>query len=741
EPSAVLRPSPPQAGADPAGPRRGLGRLLRGLSGAPAEAEEAAQPPQPQASPLALSPEGGEAPGARRGLGRLLENLGLGPAPAPDAAEEQQPSPQAHASPQAGAEAAADEAPRLARWWSRMVGSADIGPEAEAGGEAASDPPEEPGAHGDAATSGAPPQPASVFARAFASPALRGASETCAVPAAVGALAGATLLSSGSSGMLTPASASHAPLQSPALASSSSQDDPTRSAADDYVSLDTREKLESLSKDVDFSVLRDWSVSKRRSRNWTLVDAPGSDTDSLRSGESRARTPRGLGPQRPGLELACPSQKASVRNPLEEPGLLCMLSGPPERQHRAPSEVGSEFQDLDTLSVCNSNVASVLASAAPSVAPSPFEAALAPRHDMLDLGPDALLVKILNGVSGAEEVRFPMHVQASPEHFLNALDQLCKHHAGQSLADLNWLSPSQGAGERFQRRKCDARMVEELFGSAGPDRPGVTVLLCTVPVTPPSELSASKVRITKNVYPGTVACGSPDPVRVKIDTTALEAGREYSVAFKCQWTYKTYVAQATLLQDKRGVLTTVPWQMLASDGLYDVHLVIDGKLRSANHKTLNVGGPESGDTSATDVSGRLSKDSSFGFVSIAKPAAPPAGPGPADAPAKEAPAKAASPQMPATPASRWRSLRRHAADDAPGVPAPQRRRGADEPDAAAARKAASCAAPAPPAPLVAGPAEEADAARAAPLLPPQCGLAAAGGGSAAFLPAARAAAA
>ncbi|CAK0839891.1 unnamed protein product [Prorocentrum cordatum] len=130
EPSAVLRPSPPQAGADPAGPRRGLGRLLRGLSGAPAEAEEAAQPPQPQASPLALSPEGGEAPGARRGLGRLLENLGLGPAPAPDAAEEQQPSPQAHASPQAGAEAAADEAPRLARWWSRMVGSADIGPEA-----------------------------------------------------------------------------------------------------------------------------------------------------------------------------------------------------------------------------------------------------------------------------------------------------------------------------------------------------------------------------------------------------------------------------------------------------------------------------------------------------------------------------------------------------------------------------------------------------------------------------------
>lgn len=245
---------------------------------------------------------------------------------------------------------------------------------------------------------------------------------------------------------------------------------------------------------------------------------------------------------------------------------------------------------------------SLAGSCLPSAAPSPFIHGASPKPSALLTPPlagaapsEVVSVRILNGVSGEEEVRFSVSLQASysEQHFLSMLDGLCKQRAGQSLRDLSWLSQAQ-PGERFQRRKCDLAMVEEVLGGADSQKRGpVVLLLCTVPVRPPSELPSSKVRL-KNLTPSKVACGCVQPMRLQLDTTVLEADSEYTVAFTHQWSNTTYPAEATLLENHKGVWLNVPEQMLAAsetattDGLYDVHLIIDGESRSDNRRTLTV---------------------------------------------------------------------------------------------------------------------------------------------------------
>lgn len=114
---------------------------------------------------------------------------------------------------------------------------------------------------------------------------------------------------------------------------------------------------------------------------------------------------------------------------------------------------------------------------------------------------------------------------------------------------------------------------------------------------PPSELQSTKIRI-KNLTPARVATGAGD-VKLQLDTTLLEPAHQYTVAFTHQWSNMTYTAQATLKANRRGVQLACPAQIVSSfgpqskDGLYDVHLVVDGACRSENRKTLTVGSAES----------------------------------------------------------------------------------------------------------------------------------------------------
>merc|ERR1719321_2074251 len=93
-------------------------------------------------------------------------------------------------------------------------------------------------------------------------------------------------------------------------------------------------------------------------------------------------------------------------------------------------------------------------------------------------------VRVLNGVSGEEEARFPINTQASnsEHHFLEMLDRLCQQQIGHNLSRLHWLSQAK-AGDRFQRRACDIKMVDEIVGEHSP-----VLLLCTIPAPPPSEM-------------------------------------------------------------------------------------------------------------------------------------------------------------------------------------------------------------------------------------------------------------
>mmetsp|Transcript_37584 Transcript_37584/g.89742 ORF Transcript_37584/g.89742 Transcript_37584/m.89742 type:complete len:781 (-) Transcript_37584:37-2379(-) len=304
---------------------------------------------------------------------------------------------------------------------------------------------------------------------------------------------------------------------------------------------------------------------------------------------------------------------------------------------RSDADLSGALGGLDTLSLAGSY--------APSMAPSPHVAAAMMRNEswtpkfspvaggsfvMSECARDPdglksqepkqqdkekLSVRILNGVSGEEEVRFDAPLQGDTEQqFLLTLDRLCLRYAGQALGGLNWLNPETHALDRFQRRKCDVRMVEELWDSwmkAKDTEKGAVLLLCTVPVRPPSELSRSKVRL-KDLVPDKVVCGF-QPVFVQLDTSVLEAGRVYHVAFTCQKSFHTYMEEARVLPRNKGVEVAVPLMgVLSREGLYDVNLVIEGTWRSDNRKVLTVGSSES----ELDSSSTTKSQSSSSFVPI-----------------------------------------------------------------------------------------------------------------------------
>lgn len=320
------------------------------------------------------------------------------------------------------------------------------------------------------------------------------------------------------------------------------------------------------------------------------------------------------------LEKAIPSHHVDIKNPLTQPEFRSQSHGSSvsaSRTHsRNPSHNSSVIASPCAESPkCDSSSAASWGMREIGLSPffegaSPFcEAAAAlsgteiasPRFPHQAPSPsDKVSIRILNGVSGEEEVRFPMTVEASfsEQHFYSMLDRLCQKHAGQALCDMNWLSQAH-PNARFQRRQCDLSMVEELFGEDVPSqRKGPAVLLlCTVPAKPPSELPANKVRL-RNIMPSRVSAGAVQPVRMQVDTSLLEACATYSVAFTHQWTNVTYTVDATLLPTGRGVEVCVPWQIIAAagsntDGLYDVHIVTDCSYRSENRRTLTVGSAES----------------------------------------------------------------------------------------------------------------------------------------------------
>jgi len=322
-----------------------------------------------------------------------------------------------------------------------------------------------------------------------------------------------------------------------------------------------------------------------------------------------------------------PTTATSMAMPMSMPSKsLQQTCGPREMMlQQSPSRA-----TLDTLSL--------VGSAAPSVQPSPFVGGAMARDDLTPTpsaaaalgnlstapslmatpslsvahamhtgslsggsGSDTVSVRVLNGVSGEEEVRFELKYQAgmTEQAFLTMLDRSCQQHAGQALPGLNWLSQSQ-PGERFERRRCDTNMIMELFDRLNTSRrsSATVLLLCTVPVRPPSELTAVKIRI-KTLSPTKIVTGTPEPVRLQLDTSTLEPNHQYTVAFTHQWSNMTYNAQAKLLDNSRGVEVICPPQMVAptgaqsKDGLYDVHLVVDNDYRSENRRTLTVGSAES----------------------------------------------------------------------------------------------------------------------------------------------------
>merc|ERR1712224_808149 len=84
----------------------------------------------------------------------------------------------------------------------------------------------------------------------------------------------------------------------------------------------------------------------------------------------------------------------------------------------------------------------------------PASAPLSPRGERTP-ATGHLTPRILNGVSGEEEVRFQINLQVSKLHaeLLHMLDRLCHQHLGHNLPRLRWLVQSEPGG-RFQRRPC-----------------------------------------------------------------------------------------------------------------------------------------------------------------------------------------------------------------------------------------------------------------------------------------------
>lgn len=269
---------------------------------------------------------------------------------------------------------------------------------------------------------------------------------------------------------------------------------------------------------------------------------------------------------------------------------------------------------------------SALESAPPSVFASPFIAGAASIHDFTPRSASAapsnlVSVRVLNGVSGEEEVRFTVLTDScfSEQQFFNKIDSLCQQHAGQALSDLNWLDQPEPGG-RFQRRPCDLDMIDELSFRTGRGSSGssAVLLLCTVPARPPSELPACSIRL-RNLRPDRVGCDISEPIHVQLLTSSLDPARRYSVAFTNQWSHVTYTAEAKLLPSGRGVELEVPRQMYmaassSTEGLYDVHLVIDRNKRSENRRAFTVCSLES-ELSSSSASRSVSTSS---FVAIGR---------------------------------------------------------------------------------------------------------------------------
>lgn len=242
---------------------------------------------------------------------------------------------------------------------------------------------------------------------------------------------------------------------------------------------------------------------------------------------------------------------------------------------------------------------------------------MSPSNEECPCDKDTLLVRILSPVDGKEEWRFRCPLEAdSEQQFLATLDRLCLHHVGQPLAGLNWLIRENEAFDRWQRRKCDVRMVEDLFdewqqaAKAAKDssKGGAVLHLCTIPVQPATELPPGKVRL-KRLSPMRVT----QSVAVQLETTVLEVGPVYSVAFTHQWSNMTYSVEAKVLPNKKGVEALCPpgmFSVSSNEGLYDVHLVIDSSSRSKNHQTLTVGSTES------DLDSSAKSESTSSFVPI-----------------------------------------------------------------------------------------------------------------------------
>jgi len=385
---------------------------------------------------------------------------------------------------------------------------------------------------------------------------------------------------------------------------------------------------------------------RKQSGNFSLAARRGNATD-VTSGEEQpvqrwrpghARVPSGEMMHTPkviitpALEKASPSLESGVRNPLSQAELFfngggatlvpsasrcASLNASPGPCHLVAA---SRTVSLNTspgpchLTNASRNASldaspgemsldalSVTASAVPSGVQSPFCLGSITPTSVGASACEVVSVRIVNGVSGEEEVRFPVRVQAavSEQHFLSMLDHMCQQHTGLALSGLNWLQQGE-PGTRWKRRPCDLQMVQELFAAEPPPKGPTVLLLCTVPVRPPSELPPGKIRI-KNMSPTRVSCGATGQVQVRLDTSLLEAHRAHTVAFTHQWTNMTYSTEAALLPNRRGVEATIPYQMLVlaatgastAEGLYDVHLVIDQAVRSENRKALTVGSQES----------------------------------------------------------------------------------------------------------------------------------------------------
>jgi hypothetical protein len=345
------------------------------------------------------------------------------------------------------------------------------------------------------------------------------------------------------------------------------------------------------------------STNQKRSREVTDAEQPVAFTEEMQvecsDGSCRScmgRLPanaeafRQLVSKREAKQL--PASGIGITNPLFHPELAAS-----ETSHVSPKDSHSVMQASPSLEslACPSAISS------PAVSGADFTPAGAMTSD------DALDVRIRNGVNGEEEARFTMHMDAcfSEHQFLQMLERLLQHRVGHKLSDLSWLRPQ--AEGRFERRPCDANMLEELFMEGALRGKGPTVLrLCTVPVTPPSELPSSKIRLHRLVPDRVAPCRRSVPTDLRLETSLLADNRTYSVAFTHQWSNMTYMAEASLLPGRRGVNLVVPPQILSmnssnTEGLYDVHLVVDHAMRSENRRGFTVSSADS-DLSSSSIS-------------------------------------------------------------------------------------------------------------------------------------------